>query len=398
MFSVEQALTRITAALSLLPTQSVSLAQACGRVLGEPVVARRTQPPVAVSAMDGYAVRAGDVARTPVTLKRIGEAPAGGAFDGTVTPGTTVRIFTGGPLPEGADAIVIQENVTLDEDGGVVVHEPVPEGKYIRPAGLDFAEGDRLIEPGRVLSPRDIGLAAAMNVPWLAVRRKPRVALLATGDELVRPGEPVGPNQIISSNSLAIAALVEKAGGEAIDLGIARDNEASLRALAAGAQGADMLVTMGGASVGDHDLVQSVLGAQGLDVNFWKVAMRPGKPLIFGSLGGTAMLGLPGNPVSALVCAVIFLVPALRKMLGAAPLAAPPTRARLGRDLAQNDRRQDYLRASLAVADDGEPIATPFDKQDSSVLSGLAGADCLVIRPPFAPAAKKDDQVAILPL
>ena len=396
MISVAEALARITEHLRPVAGESVGLAQAHGRVLAQDIHARVTQPPVAVSAMDGFAVRAADVAAPPVTLTQIGEAPAGGAYGGTVGPGQTVRIFTGAPVPEGADAIVIQEN-TERQGERVTVRIGAPAGRYIRPAGLDFKAGDLGLSVGRVLSARDIGLAAAMNVPWLMARRRPRIALLATGDEIVRPGETIGPNQIVSSNALALAALVAASGGQAIDLGIALDEERSLERLAAGAAGADMLVTLGGASVGDHDLVTDVLGRQGLELEFWRVAMRPGKPLMFGSMGQTPMLGVPGNPVSALICGLVFLRPAIHKLLGMADSDVPVASARLGRDLPENDRRQEYLRAKLSRDSEGTLIATPYPKQDSSMLSSLAHADCLVVRPPHAPAAKANESVEIIP-
>jgi molybdopterin molybdotransferase len=396
MISVAEALERITGGLRPVAGETVTLAEGLGRVLAEDVVARVTQPPVAVSAMDGYAVRATDVTEVPVTLKRIGEAPAGTAFEGSVGSGEAVRIFTGAPVPDGADAIVIQEDVDAEGDS-VHVREGASEGRYIRPAGLDFSAGDLGIPSGRILSARDVGLAAAMDVPWLSVRRRPRVALLATGDEIVRPGEPRGPHQIVSSNALALAALVAASGGEAIDLGIAADDEQSLTAMAAGARGADILVTIGGASVGDRDLVRAVLGEQGLEIDFWRIAMRPGKPLMFGSIGATAMLGLPGNPVSALVCGLIFLRPALYKMLAVADSEIPHATARLGCNVPENDRRQDYLRAKLSRGDDGSLVADPFALQDSSMLSRLAQAGCLVVRPPHAPAAKAGEIVEIIP-
>ena len=397
MISVEEARRRIVGALRPLPAESIGLERAHGRVLAADVAARRTQPPKDVSAMDGWAVRAADVATVPATLTKIGEAPAGAAFDGRVDAGQTVRIFTGAPVPEGADSIVIQENAEQDGDR-VTVRETAAEGTFIRRAGLDFQDGEVRLTAGHALTARDIGLAAAMNVPWLDVRRKPRVALLATGDELVRPGEPVGPNQIVSSNAMALAALIDNCGGEAIDLGIARDNEASLKALATGARGADMLVTLGGASVGDHDLVQSVLGEQGLDLDFWRIAMRPGKPLMFGQIGDTPMLGLPGNPVSSLVCGLIFLRPALFALLGRRDAPPPESSALLGRDLEENDRREDYLRASLVYRDDGQAVATPFERQDSSMLSFMARADCLVVRRPHAPAEKAGATIKIVRL
>lgn len=397
MLSVAEARQKVLAPLHPTGIETVGLAEALDRVLAEDVHARVTQPPVAMSAMDGYAVRADDIATTPVTLKQIGEAPAGGAYDGTVGAGEAVRIFTGGPLPEGADTIVIQEDVEADGDA-ITVNEGASKGKFVRPAGLDFSAGDVGIEAGRVLGARDLALAASMNSPWLRVRRKPRIAVLATGDELVMPGEPIGPNQIVSSNNIGLCAFVESAGAEAVDLGIALDTEDSLKALAAGAKGADMLVTIGGASVGDHDLVQRVLGDVGLSVDFWRIAMRPGKPLMFGHLGDAAMLGLPGNPVSALVCSLIFLRPAIAKMLGLGDSAPALAQAALGRDIGENDRREDYLRATLTRDGSGALVATPFDIQDSSMLSRLAHADCLIVRAPHAPAAAKGTAVEIIPL
>ena len=397
LLPVEEALERVKAAFGPLPAEQVSVAEALGRVLADDVEARVTQPPAAVSAMDGYAVRAADVAEPPVVLRTIGEAPAGGAYEGTVGPGEAVRIFTGGPVPDGADAIVIQED-TESQDDRVTVRVSAPEGNYIRPAGLDFSAGVVGLRAGRRLTVRDVGLAAAMNVPWLAVRRKPRVALLATGDEIVRPGDPLGPHQIVSSNTLALAALVTEAGATPIDLGIARDNEDSLRRMAAAAAGADLLVTSGGASVGERDLVQQVLGKVGLELDFWRIAMRPGKPLMFGRIGSTPLLGVPGNPVSALVCGLLFLRPAIGVMLGVEDEQPAAETAVLGCDLGANDRRQDYLRARLERGPEGKLVATPFSRQDSSMLSTLVAAGCLVVRPPLAPPAKAGDRVEIIRL
>jgi molybdopterin molybdotransferase len=394
---VEEAQDRIAGALAPVAAEVVPLSQAAGRVLAEDVVARRTQPPVDVSAMDGYAVRAADATKPGAKLTVIGEAPAGGAFEGKVGPGEAVRIFTGGPVPKGADSVIIQEDVEA-EGSEIAAREPAQRGRHIRVAGIDFKAGDIGVHKGKALSPRDVALAASMNVPWLKVHRRPRIALLATGDELVLPGEAIGPNQIVSSNAIGLAAMIERNGGLAIDLGIARDNADSLKLMAAGAAGADLLVTIGGASVGDHDLVRTVLGQEGLEIDFWKIAMRPGKPLMFGRIGDVPMLGLPGNPVSALVCALVFLMPALQTLSGRAVNRRPSASAKLGRELPENDRRQDYLRASLERGADGQPVATPFDRQDSSVLSGFARADCLIVRKPFAPAAKAGEQTPIIPL
>lgn len=397
MIPVAEARQRIVAAFSPLPPVVVSLDEALGRVLAEDVTARLTQPPAAVSAMDGYAVRAADVQKVPATLKQIGAVPAGASFNGTVGPGQCVRIFTGAPLPAGADVIVIQEDTTASGDT-ITVKEGAPAGRYVRAAGLDFKQGDVGIKAGRVLKARDIGFAAAMNHPWLKVRRKPRIAILSSGDEVVLPGDPVGPSQIVSSNGPALAAFVTACGGEPISLGIARDSEAALQQAAEGARGADLLVTSGGASVGDHDLVRSALGARGLVLDFWQIAMRPGKPLIFGRIGETPLLGMPGNPVSSLVCSLVFLKPAMERMLGVATDTSLPTTARLGRDLPANDKREDYLRSTLATDTSGQLVVTPFDKQDSSMLSLMARADCLAIRPPHAPPAKAGDSIDIVTL
>ena len=400
LLSVEAARQRIETTFQPVGAETISLDAALGRVLDSDAIARRTQPPVDLSSMDGWAVRAVDVAKVPATLKPVGQAPAGGAFAGTVGPGQAVRIFTGGPVPAGADAIVIQEDADLDGDR-LTIRESSKVGRHIRVAGLDFRAGAVGVRAGHRLTPRDIALLAAMDLPWLSVRRKPRIAILATGDELVLPGEPIGPNQIVSSNNAGLAALIRQAGAEPIDLGIAPDRPDALAAQAAGAGGCDLLVTLGGASVGDHDLIHSVLGAGGAAIDFWRIAMRPGKPLMFGripaALGGVPLLGLPGNPVSALVCALVFLRPALDAMLGVAGTEAPET-ALLGKDLAANDRRQDYIRATLSHDAEGNALATAFAVQDSSMLSILAASDCLIVRPPHAPTAKAGDRVAILRL
>ncbi len=396
MISVEEARERILAALSVLPGEQVGLLDAFGRVLAEDVVARRSQPPQPVSAMDGYAVRAEDVATVPASLRVIGEAPAGQAHTGSVAKGEAVRIFTGGPVPDGADTIVIQEDTERDGDT-VVVRESSPAGKFIRAKGLDFADGEALLSAGTVVTARNVGLAAAMNRPWLMVRRRPRVAILATGDEIVMPGDPAGPYQIVSSNALALAASVRTFGGEPVLLGIAADRLDALQEAIAAAKGSDLLVTTGGASVGDHDLVQEALGTGGLALDFWRIAMRPGKPLMFGDMAGTPVLGLPGNPVSTLVCALVFLKPAMERLLGLPQEETPLLQAALTENLPENDQRQDYLRATL----DGIPGScriTPFEKQDSSMLSRLAKADALIVRKPFAAALKAGEPVDYLPL
>ena len=396
MISVDEALGKILDAIPVLAPEQVNIASALGRVLAEDVVSRVTQPPNDVSAMDGYAVRASDTTSGSAQLRVVGEAPAGGSYPDTLNAGEAVRIFTGGPVPLGADSIVMQENTERASEEIVIINETAEKGRFIRAAGLDFSEGKVLITKGKSLTARDISLAAAMNVPWLMVYRRPKVAILATGDEVVMPGDPIGPNQIVSSNSLGLAATVQALGGEPILLGIAPDDEQSLRNMAAGAAGADLLVTTGGASVGDHDLIQKVLGDVGLEVNFWRIAMRPGKPLIFGAINGTPMIGLPGNPVSTMVCALVYMVPAINKMMGLVGVDAGYSSAKLATSLGANDQRQDYLRATLSENDDGTISVTPFHKQDSSMLSLLSQSDALVMRPPFADAAKTGDTVKIL--
>ena len=397
MISVEEALNRILAGIGgPMPAEEVPLTAGLGRILAEDVTARLTQPPVAVSAMDGYAVRAVDVATVPARLTVIGMAPAGRPFNGSVGPGQAVRIFTGAAVPDGADAVVIQEDTEAAGDI-VTVREGVPAGRFIRPAGLDFQAGSVGLTAGKRLTSRDIGLAAAMNRPWLRLRRRPRVAILSTGDELVNPGESPQAGQIVSSNAFGLAAFVTAEGGEPLMLGISRDDPQQLLQSIEAAAGADLLVTSGGASVGEHDLIANALGAAGMELDFWKIAMRPGKPLLFGRLGRMPVLGLPGNPVSSLVCAIVFLRPALAAMLGQKAGGSSETTARLGRDLPENDRRQDYLRSELTVDPKGF-VATPFERQDSAMLSLLVRAGCLVIRPPHAAAARAGEAVKILRL
>jgi molybdopterin molybdotransferase len=395
MISVEEAQRRLLEPIKPLGAEQVALSEAVGRVLAEDVAARRTQPPFAVSAMDGFAVRAADVTTVPVRLKVLASVPAGQAFAGKVGRGEAVRIFTGAPLPDGADAIVIQEDTERQGDI-VTVREGASEGHYVRPAGLDFREGDIGLRQGRLLTARDVGLAAAMNRPWLLVRRRPRIAILPTGDEVVMPGDPVGPNQIVSSNGLALAALITQLGGIPLHLAIAPDDNRALQRIAAGAAGADFLVTTGGASVGEHDLVRGALAETGLVLDFWKIAMRPGKPLMVGRFRDTPMMGLPGNPVSSLVCGLLFLKPAIERLLGRETPPALPVRARLATPLAGNDRRQDYLRATLSHAVDGALEVRPFPLQDSSMMSLLARSDCLVVRQPLAPPAAAGESVEII--
>src|SRR2546423_4272615 len=395
MISVEEALARLLAPLEALPAEQISIAEAVGRVLAEDVAARRTQPPFAVSAMDGYAVRAEDVAQVPARLRIVAEIPAGAGYDGTIGPGEAACIFTGAPIPAGADAIVIQEDTARDGDR-VEVKEGAAKGRYVRRAGLDFAEGEVLLPAGRRLTPRDIGLAAAMNRPWLFVHRRPRVGILSTGDEIVMPGDPIGPHQIVSSNALALAAFVTACGCVPAIGGDAPDDPDALRRIAAAARGLDLFVTTGGVSVGEHDLVRDVLSEDGLAIDFWEIAMRPGKPLMSGHYRGVPMVGLPGNPVSTLVCSLLFMKPAIDRLSGLAETKEAPATARLGVALKQNDRRQDYLRARLQRAPDGPLEVVPFEVQDSSMMRPLAASDCLVMRPPQAPALPPGSEVPII--
>ncbi len=396
MISVDEARARILARLQPLPAEIVPLAEAWARVTAAPVLARLTQPPADVSAMDGYALRASDGGAGAV-LTVIGSAPAGHPFYGDVGPGQAVRIFTGSVVPTGADAILLQEDASREGET-VRVNEAVRAGRHIRRAGQDFTAGDTVVLSGRRLTARDIGLAAAANHPWLAVHRRPRIALLATGDEIAMPGEPLPPGGIVSSNSHALAALVRSAGGDPIVLPVARDDRAAIAAVADAAAGADMLVTTGGASVGEHDLVAEGLGSRGLEVDFWKIAMRPGKPLMFGHLGQTPVIGLPGNPVSAMVCAVLFLLPALARLCGLPGEPPAVTGAVLGAPLVANDARADHLRASLRHGPAGELVATAFPIQDSGMLRRLAQADALIVRPPHAPALPEGASVAVIRL
>ncbi len=394
MIPVAEALERVLSDLLPVACEQIPVIEGLGRVLAEEVAANLTYPPSDISAMDGYAVLAADTATCPTTLRQIGVSQAGCGFDGSVSSGETVRIFTGAPLPTGADAIVIQENTDVDHDI-ITVRETVTAEKFVRPAGLDFTSGEVLGHTGRRLSARDLGLLAAANVSVLPVYRKPRIAYLATGDELVMPGDTLGPDQIISSNSIAMDAYIRAFGGEPVSLGIAQDNPESLREALSKLEDADLLVTMGGASVGDFDLVQSVMGDDGLELDFYKVAMRPGKPLIFGIFKGIPMLGLPGNPVSAAVTALLFMRPAIARLSGCDD-KPEIHRARLGRNLNANDRRQDYLRAALSRDSSGGLVATPFDQQDSSMMKLLANADCLIIRPPHAEALDVGSDVDIV--
>ncbi|UWQ97178.1 molybdopterin molybdotransferase MoeA [Rhodobacteraceae bacterium M385] len=394
MISVEDALAACLGLAAPVGTETVPLTAAGGRVLAAPVTATRDQPPFSASAMDGYAVR--DMEAIPGRrLKVVGEAPAGHYWHGTIGPGEALRIFTGAPLPEGTDRVVIQEDVTRDGDR-ITLGRDLGSGHNVRPSGADFVAGDTMQAPRR-LSPADVALAASMNVPLLTVSRKPSVALIATGDELVTPGEEPRPDQIIASNTYGLKARIEAEGAEARLLPIARDNRDSLEQVFDLAKGADLIVTVGGASVGDHDLVGDVAAARGLDRAFYKVAMRPGKPLMAGRLGDAVLLGLPGNPVSAMVCGELFLIPMLHAMMGLPAGARPRMRARLGVDLDANGPREHYMRADVSAGED-LPVITPYGSQDSSLLTVLSGASGLLVRPVDAPRARVGDIVEYVPL
>lgn len=379
MISVEEARTRVLALAHAPEPEQVALTDALGRAMIAPALARLTQPPFDASAMDGYALRSADL---PGPLAVIGTAAAGVPYQGETPPGSAIRIFTGAPVPAGYDRVVMQEMVTRQGDRITVAE--VGNNLNIRPEGNDFAQGSRF-QPQRPLRPADLALLAAMNVPQVTVARRPRVAVLAGGDELVPPGTDPAPGQIISSNDIAIAALAREAGAEPLVLPLARDTEASLRDRFAQAEGCDLIVTIGGASVGDHDLAASALAAEGMTPGFWKIAMRPGKPLMVGRLGDIHVLGLPGNPVSSLICAHLFLRPLLARLAGRE--YRPDIRdAILGSGMKANDQRRDYVRAAAFPGSAGL-VATPFDMQDSSMLGTLAAANALIVREPHAPAA-----------
>lgn len=401
LIPVAEALARVLASVTHpVESETIALAEAAGRTLAADIIASRTQPPFPASAMDGYAVRSADAAMPGADLRLIGTSAAGHGFTGRIGPGEAVRIFTGAPVPDGADAILIQEDAEAD-GGSVRVVEPVAPNRFIRRPGLDFTAGETLLTAGMSLDARRLALAAAAGHPRLSVRRRPRVAILATGDELVTPGAMPAWDQIAASNGLALGALAAEAGAEIIDLGIAADDHGALADALRRARvaRADLLVTLGGASVGDHDLVQAALAKEGLELGFWRVALRPGKPLMHGRLGDMLVIGLPGNPVSSIVCGLLFVVPAIRALQGDPRAGADRSEpAELGRDLPANDGRADYLRASLALEPGRLPVAMPEQRQDSSMLAVLGRSEALLIRAPHAPSAKAGDPCRIIRL
>jgi len=398
LLPVAEAIARLLDGARPVGSQRIPIALAAGRVLAEPVTALRTQPPFPASAMDGYAVRAADVAAAPKRLSIVGEAPAGRMFLGEVGAGEAVRIFTGAPVPSGADAVLIQENARRIGDREVEALEPVAAGRNVRQPGLDFREGETLLDAGRMLDAAAVSLAAAANHATLDVLRRPLLAIIATGDELLPPGSVPGPDQIIASNGYGVAAIAAEAGADVLDLGIVRDDSDAIARAVRQARdaGADIIVTLGGASVGDHDLVHAVLTGEGMTLDFWKIAMRPGKPLMFGRLADTRVVGLPGNPVASLVCSHLFLKPLIARLAGREH-RADMREAQLGVAMAANDLREDYIRARVERTEGGI-VAMPFAVQDSSMLKTLALANALIIRPPHAPAAEIGDACQVLML
>jgi molybdopterin molybdotransferase len=395
LISVEEALDRVLDGVTVLSTEEVAIGEAHGRILAAPLVSRRTQPPFDVSSMDGYAVRGADLAERGARLKLVGESAAGRPFDGKIKSGEVVRIFTGAIVPEGADTVVPQEDAKTES--GTVTLPPAKQGAYVRKRGLDFAEGRTMLEAGRRLNARDVGLAAAMDFPVVAVVRRPRVAIIATGDELVPPGAGGGADRIVASNPISLTALLGQESAIVSDLGIVPDKvDAIAAAIRRARETADVLITLGGASVGDHDLIAPALKAEKIALAFHRIALRPGRPLLLAIAGDLRVLGLPGNPVSSYVCALLFVVPLLRKLQGRRDLLPSLVSATLGVDLPANDHRQDYLRSRVERRSDGRLVVTPHDRQDSSMQAVLVGSDGLLVRAPNAPAATAGSTCQVL--
>lgn len=397
LLPVDDALKALLEHAQPLGDEWVPLKEASGRILSQDLISKRTHPPFNASAMDGYAVKYSDAATIGARLKQVGESAAGKGFHGTFQQGECVRIFTGAPVPHSADTVLIQENTQIISDNLIEVTTPAEQGRHIRPKGYDFQKDEVLLNQGRKIDFTALTLAASMNYELLPVFKKPKVAILATGDELVNPGQDPGLDQIIASNSHGIMALCDHIGAHVTDLGIAHDHFDQIEAAIDQAidLNTNLLVTIGGASVGNHDLVQQALKNRGMDLNFWKIAMRPGKPLMFGTIGPMRVLGLPGNPASSLVTSILFLSPLIKALAGddsrTKIISAATTKP-----LKDNDRRQDYLRSFAEQQPDGTYLITPFDKQDSSLMSIFAKANALLIRPPFAPLQKEGDLCDII--
>jgi molybdopterin molybdotransferase len=396
MIAVDEAKSRILARVNILESASLDVGKCCGRVLASDVAALRDQPPANASAMDGYAVRGDDVAPTPVRLRLIGEAPAGSMFDGTLNAGEAVRVFTGSVMPDGSDTVIMQENTERPDDNHVTITVETKPGRHVRLMGHDFKRGDTLIKTGTRLSPRHVGLAAAANNAALDIRRKPRIGVLSTGDELVAPGQAERPDQIVNSNTPMLASLIKRAGGKPVVIPFVGDTRAQLEAAIKALPEMDMLITIGGASVGRYDLVQDSLSANGFELDFWKIAMRPGKPVFFGTLDKMPVLGLPGNPVSSIVGAYLFLLSAIDKFLGANAETVRTIAAVLDGAISENGGRQAYLRAKAHQNVDGCMVASPISDQDSAALNSLSNADGFICRPPNAKAAVSGDRVPLL--
>jgi molybdopterin molybdotransferase len=396
MLTVEAARTRIVSAMRVTQSEVVPLAAAAGRVLAADCIAAISHPPTSISAMDGYALRRHDAVALPATLRRIGVSRAGRGFTEQIGPGQCVRIFTGAPVPEGADAIALQEDAEEEADGEVHITAVPPVGTFIRTAGVDISSGAIVLASGQAITCRALGALAAAGCTEVTVRRRPKVAIFSTGDELVDVGERVGPDGIVDANRIALAACVSTWGGVPIDLGIVRDRQTAIMEVVESAGDADLLLSSGGASVGEHDLVRRGLSEKGFQLDFWRIAMRPGKPLMFGHIRALPVLGLPGNPVSAIVCALLFLQPALRTMLGLSPVEPRFEPAYLAAPLGMNDQREDYLRAHIEPFEDGRLVARPLGLQDSMMLSSLAHADGLIRRRPHAAAAMLGARIEVL--
>lgn len=397
LLPVDQALEKLLDGAEPKGTEKMPISQLRGRILAKDLVSKRTHPPFNASAMDGYAVKYKDAAEIGATLKVIGESAAGHGFHGTFGDGESVRIFTGAPVPSTADTILIQENTEKLDDGFVRVTAPAQANRHIRLAGVDFSKDDVLLKKYRKMDYSAITLAASMNYANVEVFQKPLISVLATGDELVSPGEEPGLDQIIASNAFGVMAMCESAGADIFDLGIAQDKLDVIKFSVQKALDSktDILVTIGGASVGDHDLVQQALTEMGMELNFWKIAMRPGKPLMYGTIDGMRVIGLPGNPASSLVTASLFLAPLVRKLAGRHS-TTPISTAKLSVDLPENDHRQEYMRAYIETDASGEKTVTPFTRQDSSLVRVFADANGLLIRPPNAKSASKGDICGVI--